>query len=202
MAHIASDDRVAELALALDDLRAREQAVAAVLRALSGSRLKLQPMLDQIVEAAARLCRADSGFLYLREVDLYRMRASFGQPREVVDHEREHPDKAGPQSCTGRVAMTRQPVHIPDVDADPDYAHAAAGIGPYRTLLGLPVLFDGELLGVIGLARNEVRPFEEGQIALMATFADQSAIAIANSKLFETVERPSWPDSSHRRWRH
>jgi adenylate cyclase len=85
--------------------------------------------------------------------------------------------------------MTKKPVHIPDVYADPDYTYPGVEIGEYRTLLGLPVLFDEELLGVIGLARTDVRPFEGGEIELMATFADQSAIAIANAKLFETVER-------------
>jgi adenylate cyclase len=82
--------------------------------------------------------------------------------------------------------MTRKPVHIPDVQADPDYTYPNM---PYRTVLGLPVLFDDDLLGVIGLSRAEVRPFEASEIKLMATFADQSAIAIANAKLFETVER-------------
>jgi adenylate cyclase len=85
--------------------------------------------------------------------------------------------------------MTKRPVHIPDVYADPDYTYPGVEIGGYRTLLGLPVLFDDDLLGVIGLGRNEVRPLEAGEIELMATFADQSAIAIANAKLFETVER-------------
>ncbi|MGH3034923.1 MAG: adenylate/guanylate cyclase domain-containing protein [Gaiellaceae bacterium] len=189
MTNIASDDRIAALTRDLSVLRGRQEAVAEVLRTLSGSGLRLQPILDQIVETAARLCRADSGFLYLLDSDLYRMRASFGQPPEVVEYERRHPDKVGPHSCTGRVAMTRRPVHIPDVHADPDYSYPGVEIGGYRTLLGLPVLFDEDLLGVIGLARSEVRPFEVEEIELMATFADQSAIAIANAKLFETVER-------------
>ena len=114
------------------------------------------------------------------------MRANIGQPQEVVEYERLHPDRPGPGSCTGRVAMTKKPVHIPDVTADPEYSYPAVEL---RTLLGLPVLFEDALVGVIGLARNEVRPFEDGEIALMAAFADQSAIAIANAKLFETVEQ-------------
>src|SRR5215218_2574911 len=85
--------------------------------------------------------------------------------------------------------MTKNPVHIPDIEADPDYTHPGAKLEVVRTLLGLPVLYEDELLGVIGLARRVVRPFERAEIELMATFADQSAIAIANAKLFETVER-------------
>jgi class 3 adenylate cyclase len=190
MTDIASGkEQVAELTRELTELRGRQEAVADILRALSTSGMRLQPILDQIVETAARLCRADSSFLYLAEGDLFVMRASFGQSAEVVEYERIHPDRPGPHSCTGRVALTRRPVHIPDVRADSDYMYAGVEFGHYRTLLGLPVLFDDELLGVIGLSRAEVRPFETAEIDLMATFADQSAIAIANAKLFETVER-------------
>jgi adenylate cyclase len=187
MTNVASDDaRIAELNRELDELRSRLEAVADVLRALSQSGMRLQPILDQIVEAAARLCRADSSFVYLADLELLRMRANFGQPREVVEYERTHPHTPGNDTCTGRVAITKKPVHIPDVFADPDYTYPAVDL---RTLLGLPVLVEDELVGVIGLARREVRPFDEGEIELMATFADQSAIAIANAKLFETVER-------------
>jgi adenylate cyclase len=190
MTDIASgNEQVAELTQELVELRGRQEAVADILRALSTSGMRLQPILDQIVETAARLCRADSGFLYLADGDLLGMRASFGQPAEVVEYERLHPDRPGAHSCTGRVALTRRPVHIPDVHADSEYTYAGVEFGYYRTLLGLPVLFDEELLGVIGLSRAEARPFADGEIKLMATFADQSAIAIANAKLFETVER-------------
>jgi adenylate cyclase len=190
MTNVASDDaRIAALTRELGELRGRQEAIAGVLRALSRSGLRLQPILDQIVETAARICDADSGFLYLVEGELIRMRAAFGQPSEVVEYERQNPDTPRPGSVTGRVAMTRKPVHIADVYADPDYTYAGRDMGGYRTLLGLPIVFDEEFLGVIGLARNAVNPFEDGVIEVMATFADQSAIAIANAELFETVER-------------
>jgi class 3 adenylate cyclase len=190
MTNIASgNEQVAELTGELAELRGRQEAVADILRALSTSGMRLQPILDQIVETAARLCRADSGFLYLAEGEVLGMRANFGQPAEVVEYERLHPDRPGSHSCTGRVALTKRPVLIPDVLADSAYAYAGVEFGHYRTLLGLPVLFDEELLGVIGLSRAEVRPFADAEIKLMATFADQSAIAIANAKLFELVER-------------
>jgi class 3 adenylate cyclase len=191
MTDVVSDSvRIAELARELDDLRSRQQAVADILRALSRSRMRLQPILDQIVEAAARLCRSDGCFIHLVEDDLLRIRAHFGASPEAVEYERLHPDRPGPGSLTGRVAMTKKPVHIADVYADPDYVFPATELGGYRTLLGLPVLVEDELVGVIGLSRRDkVRPFADGEIELMATFADQSAIAIANAELFETVER-------------
>jgi class 3 adenylate cyclase len=190
MRKLASQDaRGTDLARELDDLRSRQEAVAEVLRALRQSGMRLQPILDQIVETAARLCRSDSCFIYLVDSELLRMRASFGQPPEVVEYERLHPDRPGPHSCTGRVAMTKRAVHIAEVDADPDYSHPSRDLHSVRTLLGLPVLFEDELVGVIGLGRTEGGPFEPGEVALMETFADQSAIAIANANLFETVER-------------
>ena len=114
-----------ELTRELDDLRGRHEGVVDVLRALSRSGMRLQPILDQIVATAARLCRSDSCFVYLAEGELLRMRANIGQPQEVVEYERLHPDRPGPGSCTGRVAMTKKPVHIPDVTADPEYSYPA-----------------------------------------------------------------------------
>jgi class 3 adenylate cyclase len=190
MTKVASHDaRTAELTRELDDLRSRQQAIAEILRAMSRSRMRLQPILDQIVEAAARLGRADSCLVWLVDGELLHLRASFGAPESAVEYQRLHPHTPEPGSCTGRVALTRRPVHIPDIDADPDYTYDTTQRGHYKTLLGLPILVEGELVGVFGLSRREVRPFAGDELDLMATFADQSAIAIATAELFETVER-------------
>jgi class 3 adenylate cyclase len=85
--------------------------------------------------------------------------------------------------------LTKRPVHIPDVAADPDYDFPGIKLADVRTMLGVPVLIEDELVGVIQVGRRDVRPFDGGEIELMATFANQCAIAIANAKLFETVER-------------
>jgi class 3 adenylate cyclase len=189
MKNVAShDDRIAELTRELDDLRSRQEAVSDILRALSRSGVRLQSILDQIVQAAARLGRADTCLVWLIDGELLRLRANFGAPQEAVDYQRLHPDRPGLGTCTGRVALTKRPVHIPDVDADPDYTFPTTQ-RHYRTLLGLPILVEDELAGVFGLSRHEIRPFETDEIALMATFADQSAIAISTAGLFETVER-------------
>ena len=183
---VPEDARIAELTRELENLRGRHAAVADVLRALSRSGLRLQPILDQIVETASPLCRADSCMLHLADGDVLRIQASVGLRPGVAEYERAHPDRPGPHSCAGRVAMTKRPVHIPDIHADPDYTWPEGG---FLTLLGLPVLFEDQLVGVIEVARHKVQPFDDTEIDLMATFADQSAIAIANAKLFETVER-------------
>jgi class 3 adenylate cyclase len=169
------------------DLRHRLEAVSDILRALSRSAARLQPILDQIVDAAARLGHADSCLVWLADGELLRLRANYGSPQDAVEYLRLHPHTAEPGSCTGRVALTKRPVHIPDVDSDRDYTYA--GTRHYRTLLGLPIVVEDDLVGVFGLSRRELRPFADDEIELMATFADQSAIAISTARLFETVER-------------
>jgi adenylate cyclase len=151
--------------------------------------MQLQPILDQIVQAATRLCRSDSCALWLAHADVFQLRASFAAPAEFVEYERLHPATRDPGTLVGRVALTGKSVHIADVGADTNYSFPATELGAYKTLLGLPVHVEHELAGVIGIAREAVRPFEEGEVALMTTFADQSAIAIGNANLFETVER-------------
>jgi class 3 adenylate cyclase/putative methionine-R-sulfoxide reductase with GAF domain len=190
MHELTSDPTQVEQSTRADvDLRSRLEAVSAILRALSRSGMRLQPILEQIVEAAARLGRADSCIVWLADGDLLRLRASSGVPREAVEYQLEHPHVAEPGSCTGRVALTKSAVHIPDVDADPAYAYSPAQRSHYRTLLGLPILVEDELVGVFGLSRSDLRPFSDDEVDLMSTFADQSAIAISTSRLFETVER-------------
>jgi class 3 adenylate cyclase len=188
MGELSSDSARLDERRELDDLRGRLQAVSDILRALSQSAMRLQPILDQIVEAAARLGRADSCLVWLVDGDLLRLRANYGAPQDAVDYQRQNPHAPEPGSCTGRVALTKKPVHIPDVDADPGYTYAGSQ-RHYRTLLGLPIVVEGSLVGVFGLSRQDVRPFTSDEIELMTTFADQSAIAISTARLFETVER-------------
>src|SRR5262249_1731342 len=100
-----------------------------------------------------------------------------------------HPMRPGVETLTGRVALTKRPVHIRDVAADADYSFPAAKLAPVRTMLGAPVLIEDELVGVIQVGRRGVRPFDDGEIELIATFANQCAIAVGKARLFETVER-------------
>jgi class 3 adenylate cyclase len=190
MTNVVSDDGgIAELSRELDGLRGRHEAVAGILRALSRSGMRLQPILDQIVEAAARLGRSDSCLIWLAEGEFLPLRASFGISSSTIEYARLNPERPTMGTCTGRVALTKKPVHIADVEADPDYSYPAAQRRHYRTLLGLPVLVEDDLVGVFGLSRRDVRPFESDEVELMTTFADQASIAIANAQLYETVER-------------
>ena len=183
MAGVASDN--AELARQLDDVREQQRAISGVLRAVARSD-GLQPVLDEVVEACRRLSKADQGALYLLQDGLLHSAAHHGLA-EAIEYDRRHPHALDRTTAAGRAAVTRQPVHIPDIEKDPEYTYA--GPRPYRSMLTVPVIVEDELIGALTVVREEQQPFTEEHIALVQTFADQAAIAIANARLIEAVER-------------
>ena len=183
MTTVAGDE--AGLERQLEELREQQRAVSGVLRAVARS-AGLQPVLDEVVEAARRLCGADYGALYLLDDATLRLATYHGAP-ETVDYERDHPHAIDRTTGAGRAAVTRAPVHIPDVLADPDYVYS--GSFAYRALLAVPIEVDEDLIGVVVLVRREPEPFSAAHIALVETFADQAAIALANARLIDAVER-------------
>src|SRR5262249_33872200 len=107
---------------------------------------------------------------------------------ELTAFLRENPQTPGRGSTTARAAFDRRTTHVHDIQADSEYTYGARHIDPAHTLLAIPMLRSDELLGVIAIYRFEVRPFNENQIALMETFADQAAIAIENARLLTEVQ--------------
>lgn len=185
MRDVASGKEIVDLSRQLETLREQQRAIGGVLRAVARS-AGLQPVLDEVVEACSRLCDAENAQLWLLEEGLLHSVADHGDP-EGAAYDRQHPHPLDRTTVAGRTALTRQPVHIPDVDADPEYTYG--GPRPYRAMLGVPVVVEEDLIGVIVIARSEQRPFSGEHIALAQTFADQAAIAIANARLLETVDR-------------
>jgi class 3 adenylate cyclase len=175
----------ADLARQLEAAREEQRAVSSVLRAVTRSE-GLQPVLDQVVEACQRLCDADQGALWLLKGGLLHFSAHHGEP-ESADYDRRHPHTLDRTSAAGRTAVERQPVHIEDVLADPEYTYA--GPQNYRTMLGVPITLEDDLIGVVVVVRLEPRPFTDEHIALVQTFANQAAIALTNARLIEAVER-------------
>ena len=174
-----------ELAGQLERLREQQRAVSNVLRAFARAE-GLQPVLDEIVESATRLCAGENGRLFLLKDGLMHAFANYGLADEY-DYDRQHPHPVDRTTLAGRAAFTREPVHIPDLDLDPEYSYA--GPRPFRAALSVPILLEDELIGAIALVRMEPEPFTDDQIELVRTFADQAAIAIANARLLDAVER-------------
>src|SRR5215813_11253568 len=168
----------------------QQAATSEVLKVISRSAFDLQPVLETLLENAARLCAAEWGVIFRPDGEAYRMAAVYGAPPEFKEFLTRTPIPPGRGSGVGRAALERRPVQVADVSADPEYRVTEfQRIGGFRTVLAVPMLREGVLLGVFGLHRDQVRPFTEKQIQLVSTFADQAAIAIENVRLFnETKE--------------
>src|SRR5204863_6319622 len=137
-----------------------------------------------------RLCQADYGHLFRRRDSFQHLIASFGLAAEYRDYLKAHPFVPDRGTLSGRVALEGRIVQIEDAASDPEYARSDfQQRGNLRTGLGVPLLREDTLLGIIALYRSRVECFTDKQIALAATFADQAVIAIENARLInETRE--------------
>src|SRR5215813_7784950 len=179
---------VEELKRELSDAHRREAATAEVLKVISRSTFHLQTVLDTLAQSAARLSEAELNVIFLRHGDIYCIAARYGMPPELEEYARQHPISAGRNTVTGRVALECRVVHIPDVLADPEYSYGAQPLGGYRALIGVPLLREGNCIGVMAICRRTPQPFTAKQIELATTFSDQAVIAIENTRLFEEVQ--------------
>jgi signal transduction histidine kinase len=184
------DDRTRELTQALE----QQTATSEVLQVISSSPGELGPVFDAMLQNAVRICEAKFGNMWVREGDKFRVVAIHGAPQEYRDAMLGDPlVLPDPQSTMGRLVSTGQVVQIDDVATAPTYGMrariATIELAKAHTLVAVPMLKDKEVVGIIGIYRQEVRPFTEKQIALVESFAAQAVIAIENTRLLHELRQ-------------
>jgi signal transduction histidine kinase/DNA-binding response OmpR family regulator len=178
------------LADELAEVREQLGATSEILAVIGRSASDLDRVLETVVESARKLCGADAGQVFLVYGDGYRLAYGSGMTAEYREFIADNPVVPERGSLVGRVGLGRQATQITDVLADPDYGQTEAQrAGGFRTVMGVPMLLDGEVVGVLSVYRTQVDPFSDRAVELLTTFAAQAALAVRTVNLVRALDR-------------
>jgi len=182
--------RTRELEKRLAEALEQQTATSEILHVISRSQTDVQPVFDTIVRSAVRLCNGLFSALFQFDGELIHNVAQHNHTPEALEAmHRVYPARLSRALMAARAILERAVVHVPDVKLDPEFQHhaLARAIG-FRSGLYVPMLRDGNPVGVIVVNRAEAGPFSDSEIELLKTFADQAVIAIENVRLFKELE--------------
>src|SRR5689334_4959644 len=180
---------IERLADELAEVREQLGATSEVLAVIGRSASDLDRVLETVVESARKLCGANAGQVFLAYGDRYRLVYGSGMTAEYREFIASNPVVLERGSLVGRVGLDRRATQITDVLADPDYGQAEAQrVAGFRTIMGVPMLLDGDVVGVLSVWRTQVDPFSDRAVEVLTTFAAQAALAVRTVDLVRTLE--------------